>query len=105
MGARLILIKSPTAEYGNGKHAFINVHDLSDDQLHKSAALAVTRERHWSLEVIHHFQEIYRRKLFLARGFSSIFEMMTEEFGYSASAAQRRIQSMRLLTDLPELEA
>jgi 5-methylcytosine-specific restriction endonuclease McrA len=37
-------------------------------------------------------------------GYPSLFEFATRELGYSAGAAFRRIQSMRLLKDLPELE-
>ncbi len=40
--------------------------------------------------------------LFLKLGYSSLFEFVTKELGLSESAAQRRIQCMRLMQDLPE---
>jgi hypothetical protein len=49
-------------------------------------------------------QEIDRRKLFAARGYSSLFQFCVEFLGYSESAAHRRIASMRLLTQIPTVE-
>ncbi len=78
---------------------------LNREELLNSTNNSISQERHWSLEVLRHFQEIYRRRLYLDYGFSSLFEMATKQFKYSASAAQRRIDSMKLLTELPEIEA
>jgi 5-methylcytosine-specific restriction endonuclease McrA len=57
-----------------------------------------------TLEILHHLREIYRRRLFAMRGFSSLFDYATRELGYSAAAAQRRISAMHLLAELPEME-
>lgn len=65
---------------------------------------AVQRERTSTIDVVRHFQEIADRKLYLERGFPSLFEMATKHFGYCAASAQRRINSMRLMRDLPEVE-
>jgi hypothetical protein len=77
---------------------------VSGDELIRRTTFAVSEERRWSLEVIHCLREISERKLYLDRGFSSLFDMATKYFSYSASAAQRRINSMRLLRKLPEIE-
>jgi hypothetical protein len=82
----------------------IGLKNLNAEDLIQRTQNSVAQERHWSLEVIHCLREISDRKLFLERGFPSLFEMVTKHFQYSASAAQRRIDSMRLLKDLPELE-
>lgn len=77
---------------------------LSSEALNKETELAVKQERASTSIVVKHFQEIYDRKLHLQRGYPSLFEMATKYFGYCAGAAQRRINSMRLLKDLPEVE-
>src|ERR1035438_6065603 len=82
-----------------------NLKSLKNDELLVSTQTAVSQERHWSLEVIHHFREIFDRKLYLEKGFSSLFEMMTVQYKFSPGSAQRRIESMRLMKDVPALEA
>ena len=37
-------------------------------------------------------------------GYPTLFSFLTEEIGYSASAAQRRIEAARLLTSVPEMK-
>lgn len=64
----------------------------------------VREERRLNLEVLRHLREIAERRLFLKRGHPSLFEMCLREFKYSPAAAQRRIEAMRLLRDLPEVE-
>lgn len=65
----------------------------------------VVRERRVLSEFLHHLREIENRKLYLKRGFSSLLGFVTQELGYSESAAGRRIQAMRLIKDIPEVEA
>ena len=61
----------------------------------------VREERRITMEVLRHLREVERRRLFLERGFSSLFAFCTDELGYSQSAAHRRISAMRLIRDLP----
>ncbi len=81
-----------------------NLKSLTKDELILSAEEAVKTERLSTLQVIHHFREIERRRLYLEKGYSSLFEMVTKRFGFSAAGAQRRISSMRLIRDMPEAE-
>lgn len=64
----------------------------------------VAEERATLTKILHHLREIETRQLYLARGYSSLFAFLTEEIGYSESSAQRRIQAMRLIKDVPEVE-
>lgn len=64
----------------------------------------VAEERETLTKILHHLREIEIRKLYLAKGFSSLFVFLTEYIGYSESSAQRRIQAMRLIKDIPEVE-
>ncbi len=62
----------------------------------------VKEERLKTLQVIEHLQEIYDRRLHLARGFRSLHEFLVREIGYDDGSAHRRISAMRLVVDLPE---
>lgn len=75
----------------------------SEDLLFRTQNLAL-QERKIQIAFLHHLKEIERRKLFLERGFSSLFDYLTKELSYSESSAYRRIQAMRLLKDIPEIE-
>lgn len=80
-----------------------DLRSLSDQQiLHQAKSLAV-QERQLTAELLLFLKEVDRRRLF-ARSYGSLFEYVTKDLGYSAGSAKRRIDSMRLLKDLPEVE-
>src|SRR5688572_13155379 len=81
----------------------MNLQTLSDRSLLDNLHSLVNREREVTLEVLHHLREVERRALYGELGFSSLFEYAVSELKYSESAAQRRISSMRLLKEIPEL--
>lgn len=85
-------------------HLSQNLKLLSKSELILSTVAAVKTERLSTLQVLHHFCEIERRRLYLEKGYSSLFDMAVKYFGFSASGAQRRIYSMRLIQDMPEAE-
>ena len=74
---------------------------LSDSDLLISVRRAAAHEREATLQVLLHLHEVERRRLFLERGYPSLFEFCIQELGYCAGSAQIRIESMRLLRDLP----
>jgi len=53
---------------------------------------------------LHHLQAVERRRLYAARGFSSLFEYCVKELGYAEAIAHRRISSMRLLSVLSQAQ-
>ena len=65
----------------------------------------VSEERRLLTEILHHLKEVEDRRLFLERGYPTLFTFATECLGYSEAAAQRRIQAMRLMKDVPQIEA
>lgn len=83
---------------------FMFIQYLSDQALLEKIKQLVGEERKLNLEILHHLREVEDRKLFLARGYSSLFDYAVKELSYSQSAAYRRIQAMRLIKDLPEME-
>src|SRR6218665_1758045 len=82
----------------------MNFKTYSDDTLFERTHQLVREERRLTLDVIHHLREIQARKLYLERGYPSLFEMCITEFKYSPAAAQRRIEAMRLIQDMPHVE-
>jgi hypothetical protein len=82
----------------------MNLKMLSDEVLLSQTKVYVTREREMTILVLHHLKEVERRRLFASLGYSSLFDYTTRELGYCAASACRRIDAMRLLKEMPELE-
>jgi hypothetical protein len=62
-------------------------------------------ERELVTEILEYLREIELRRLHLARGFASLFEFCLKELKYSPAEAHVRIQAMRLIKALPEVES
>ncbi len=77
---------------------------MSKEQLLVAAKCSVKTETLATTEAIRHFSEISRRQFFLECGYATLFDMLTKYFGYCAGSAQIRINAMRLLRDVPEIE-
>ena len=75
---------------------------LSDDHLLSQTKTLVQKERKLNIEILQHLQEIESRKLYLERGFSSLFDYAVRELGYGEGSAYRRIKAMKLCQDIPE---
>ena len=78
------------------------LNSLSDSNLLSQTKLLVQKERKITVEVLEHLCEIDQRKLYLKRGFSSLFEYTTKELGYSEGSTYRRINAMKLCREFPE---
>jgi len=78
---------------------------LSDMDLLSATKKIVTEERELTLNILRHLREVEKRMLYARRGFQSLYDYSVKELGYSEGAAHRRIASMRLLKELPELES
>ena len=84
---------------------------IKDSELLSSTKILVQREREVTTQVLRHLAEIERRKLYCdvvggnGLRYGSLFDYAVRELGYSEAAASRRIQAMRLVREIPELEA
>ena len=78
---------------------------LSDDYLLSQTKTLVQKEGKLNIEILQHLQEIESRKLYLERGFSSLFDYAFRELGYSRGSAFRRIKAMKLCQDIPETKS
>jgi 5-methylcytosine-specific restriction endonuclease McrA len=83
----------------------MNLKNLKDQELDASFQRVAASERKVLHCVILHIEEVNRRKLYLARGYSSLFSYLTSEMKYSRSAAQRRIEAARLASTVPAVAA
>ncbi|MBC7691026.1 MAG: HNH endonuclease [Methylotenera sp.] len=79
--------------------------ELTSSELILRTKTLVTQERRITLALIEHLAEISRRMLYAELGYSSLWDFATRELGLSEGAAQRRIQAMRLVRDVPEAAA
>ncbi len=80
------------------------LNSLSDSRLITQTGKLVREEREILVQVLAHFQEIWKRRLFAEFHYKSLFEMMVKHYGYSESEAYRRISAMKLITELPEVK-
>lgn len=77
---------------------------LRDSELLAQIKTFVQSERELLVKILHHLREIERRRLFSDLGYGSLFDYVVGELKYSEGQATRRIQTMRLLKDLPQVE-
>jgi hypothetical protein len=82
----------------------LNLRKLSDKDLLNNTKNLVSREREILTDVLHHLHEIQRRRLFSDLGYSSLFAYCQGELKYSEAETERRIEAMRLIAELPEIE-
>jgi len=76
---------------------------LSDEALLENTREAAKNERRATNVVLHHILEVERRRLFSPK-YSSLHEYVVKDLKYSGSSANRRIDAMRLLKVMPEVE-
>ena len=76
---------------------------LSDNALLAQTKKLAHLEQQLQVTVIDHLREIHTRRLYLSRGFSSLFDYVVRELGYTDSAAARRINTMHLCAEFEEV--
>lgn len=78
---------------------------FSDSSLIAHLQKLVSTERRTTAEILEVLKEVDARRLYLQLGFTSLFAYLTDGLSYSPAAAQRRIDSARLLRAVPEIKA
>ncbi len=81
------------------------ISSTTNEILLRNIKTLVQKEREITLEVLNHLREISLRKFYLELGYGSLFEFAVNELGYSTGSAYLRIEAMRLLSELPEIES
>jgi hypothetical protein len=75
---------------------------LNDNDLICHLGDTVRNERGFTVQVLLDLNEMYRRRLYLDLGYSSLFDYCVRKLKYSSSAAGRRIQAARCIRRFPE---
>ncbi|HXH30303.1 MAG TPA: HNH endonuclease signature motif containing protein [Bacteriovoracaceae bacterium] len=82
----------------------MNLQSYNDKILHSETLRASLSEKSATVNLLKHLQEVSRRKLYLDYGHSTLPKYVVVELGYSENEAWTRIQAMRLLKTVPEIE-
>jgi len=82
----------------------MQLNHLSDRALLADTKNLAQTERGLLTKVIHHLREIDRRRLYSDLGYASLFEYAVKELQYSEGQAGRRLQAMRMIKEIPEVE-
>jgi len=82
----------------------MQLNHLSDRALLADTKNLADAERGLLTKVIHHLREIDRRRLYSDLGYGSLFEYAVKELQYSEGQAGRRLQAMRMIKEIPEVE-
>jgi hypothetical protein len=82
----------------------MNEHEIkkfSDANLASSLGGLFDQERVSDHLILIHLIEMDNRKVYAKRGFSNLYQMLVRHYKQSEGAANRRLQAMRLLRDVP----
>jgi len=82
----------------------MNLQHLSDESLDQQTFESVKAETESTLRVLHHLREVDKRRLFSKLQFRSLLDYAENRLGYPYDQAWRRIEAMRLLREMPEIE-
>lgn len=82
----------------------MNLQNLSDEKLDQQTLESVKAETKSTLRVLHHLREVDKRRLFSKLKFKSLVDYAENRLGYPYDQAWRRIEAMRLLKEMPEIE-
>jgi hypothetical protein len=82
----------------------MNLTKLTNQELHENTKRLAHNERELTLKILHHLKEIERRRYHLELGYGDLYKYCSGELKYSGGSAHRRINAMKLLKELPELE-
>ncbi len=83
----------------------MKLNHLSNQELHLQTKLAADKERFSTIEVLWHLRENEKRMLYAQVGFKDLKEYCIKELKLSEGSAWRRVSAMRLLKEIPEVEA
>ena len=74
---------------------------MNFEQIESRMEVLVRSERKITNEILQLVREVESKRMYLERGFSSVYDWLIRGYGYSHSAAHRRVQASRLLRDVP----
>lgn len=81
----------------------LQLKNINDEDLNQKIKSLASQERKLTKEIILHIAEVDQRRLYLRMAYSSLFEYLVHEIGYSEGAAMRRIDAARMVQNIPEV--
>ena len=78
-------------------------HTLSDEELLNNLVKLNSNEITLLVEILEHLIEVDKRRLYLEKGFSSLFSYCVSVLKYCEATAGRRISAIRCISKFPEL--
>jgi len=88
----------------HGSVALMKISQLSDQALLQQTLILVKKEKEILSEILIHLQEVQRRRLFCELGYGSLFQYCVKQLGYSEDQAYRRINALKLIRELPQVQ-
>ena len=85
--------------------AHMKLSHLSDQALLQQTLTLVKKEKEILSEILLHLEEVRKRRLFSELGFPSLFQYCVKQLGYSEDQAYRRINALKLMKEMPEVQA
>ncbi|HXH29376.1 MAG TPA: hypothetical protein VNJ01_01065 [Bacteriovoracaceae bacterium] len=82
----------------------MTLQSYNDKILHSETIRAARTEKSATVNLLKHLQEVSRRKLYVDYGHTTLPKFIVAELGYSENEAWTRIQAMRLLKTIPQIE-
>ncbi len=76
---------------------------LSNNEVIAQLSRLVKTEKEITEQIVRHFAEVERRRLYLELGYGNLFDYATRGLGYSNAAAMRRINAARVGLQAPEV--
>lgn len=82
----------------------MKIFQLSDQALLQQTLFLVKKETELLSEILLHLREVHRRRLYCDQGFGSLFQYCVKQLGYSEDQAYRRINALKLVKEMPEIQ-
>jgi 5-methylcytosine-specific restriction endonuclease McrA len=82
----------------------MDIRNETDKALIAKTVSLVKEERELLTKILHHLREIDRRRLYSSLQYKSLYHFTVKHLDYPEAQAYRRINAMKLLNELPELE-
>lgn len=76
---------------------------ITSHEFAKKLGAMIREERRLTTEILQMISQASQRHVYLDLGYGSLFDWLTQYYGYSNAAAQRRIEAARLLKSVPEV--
>ncbi len=80
----------------------ISLKHYTNEELLAELQILVSQERTLSVRILLFLKEIELRKLYLARGYSSLFVFCVKELKYSEAMAYHRTGALKMIEEIPE---